>query len=329
MNNKPFQFRYVNEIVGGFVLLVVALLVVAVVVAGRAQGWFEPVQKIHLDFPPQGSLDLQVGSPVQILGATVGRVEEIEVDEDGFMSGIITVKGDFIQFVRSDSRVIVKKQFGIAGDAYIDITKGTGPELPPGAGLVASKDTDLNELLEQLLSQVREAIVPLLDSVKIAVDEYAGLAADLRSDTGALNQVLGNLEAITRKIDEGQGPAGLLVSDEATAQQLRDLMSALQKILGDVRGATVELPPMARTVNAEVQHLPGTLMMTQETLRETERLIEGIQRHWLIRKYVPQEAPPTELIPVHAVRRNAEEAQRELRPPVDATIREGEAPAEP
>lgn len=305
MNNKPFQFRYVNEIVGGFVLLVVALLVAAVVVAGRAQGWFKPVYKIHIDFPAQGSLDLQVGSTVQILGATVGKVEMIHVDDAGFMSGEVSVSADFRQFVRADSRAIVKKKFGIAGDAFIEITKGTGEELPEGAGLVVTKDTDLNELLEELLGNLRDAVLPLLASVKQAADEYAGLAADLRAEHGALQQLLANLASITRNIEEGKGPAGLLVSDEATAQKIEALIDQVQAIMTDIKGATVELPPMARTVNTEVQTIPGTVLMTQETLRETERLIEALQRHWLLRKYVTPEGRPTELIPVHDIRRAA------------------------
>lgn len=309
MNNKPFQFRYVNEIVGGFVLLVVALLVAAVILAGRAQGWFKPVYEIHIDFPSQGSLDLQVGSAVQILGATVGKIEMINVDDAGFMNGKVSVSSDFRQFVRTDSRAIAKKKFGIAGDAFIEITKGTGPEIPEGAGLVVTKDTDLNELLTDLLRQVREAVLPLLESVKLAADEYAGLAADLRAEDGALQQLLVNLESITGNIEAGKGPAGLLVSDEATAKKIEALVDQLQAIMADIKGATVELPPMARTVNTEVQTIPGTVMMTQETLRETERLIEAVQRHWLLRKYVTPEGRPTELIPIYDIRRPVGQAR--------------------
>ena len=37
MATKPFKFRYVNEITGVFVLLIVALLVAGIILAGRAQ----------------------------------------------------------------------------------------------------------------------------------------------------------------------------------------------------------------------------------------------------------------------------------------------------
>ncbi len=313
MSTKPFQFRYVNEIVGGFVLLVVVLLLAAVIVAGRAQGWFEPVYRIHLDFPPQGSLEVQIGTPVQILGATVGRVEEIDVDEDGFMTGLMTVKGDFYQFVRTDSQAIVKKKFGIAGDAFIEITKGSGPALPTGAGLVAIKDSDLNELLEQLLSQVRDATLPLLESVKKAADEYAGLAAELRSPEGALLRVMANVEAITRKIEQGEGPAGRLLGDPALADEIQGIVNQVAQILADVKAATVNLPPMADTVNREVQDLPGTVWQTQQAIREAERLITGVQQHWLIRKHIPQ-AELTPLIPAYDIPRGTGQAGKEQTP---------------
>jgi hypothetical protein len=50
----------------------------------------------------------------------------------------------------------------------------------------------------------------------------------------------------------------------------------------------------------EVHDVPGIVLQTRDTMRETERLITAIQRHWLLRKYVEQ-AQPTTLIPSSAV----------------------------
>jgi phospholipid/cholesterol/gamma-HCH transport system substrate-binding protein len=307
MKNKPFQFRYVNEIVGGFVLLVVALLAMAIVVAGRAQGWFETIHRIHVDFPSEGSLDLQIGSPVLILGTTVGKVELIEVDELGFMTGVITVKDDFYQFVRTDSLAIVKKKFGIAGDAFIEITKGSGSPLD-GAGLAPFKDTDLNELLQDLVTQLREAIMPLMDSVKTTVDEYGALAAGLSDPESPLQQMLANLKEITASIQRGEGSVGKLLSEDETIEALNDAVKQatvaieqLQAVIEDVKASTAQLPDMTRKVGDELDSLPGTLLMTQEAIREAERLIEGVQQHWLLRGSMPPRQQPTELIPLYDI----------------------------
>ena len=79
---KPFKFRYVNEIVGTFVLLIVVVLIVTVLLAGHAQEWFTPEYRYRLNFPEEGSLGIQAGSPVEILGTTVGKVRRVLVRDD-------------------------------------------------------------------------------------------------------------------------------------------------------------------------------------------------------------------------------------------------------
>lgn len=325
---KPFKFRYVNEIVGGFVLLTVALLVVGVLLVGHYQEWFTPAYRVHLIFPAEGSLDLRKGSEVKILGAVVGRVEGIHIEADDSMSGEMTIKGDAFRFVRTDSKVIVKKAFAAFGDAYIEIIKGKGPRLSDGGSLAVTKDTEIFEIAQQLLNQVREAIIPLLGQIRLTAEEYGALASDLRSPEGSIMKFAGNLEQISANLKSGEGPlmkiladlqvissglkngegtAGKLLRDPATADEvnriLRDLgkqvgdsITQVQKILDDVKRTTAQLPPMAAKVGREADDLPGLVLQVQQTLRESERLIDGIQRHWLLREYVPQPRP-TELIP--------------------------------
>ncbi|MGA1530569.1 MAG: hypothetical protein ACO398_07460, partial [Kiritimatiellia bacterium] len=231
----------------------------------------------------------------------------IEVDELGFMTGVITVKDDFYQFVRTDSLAIVKKKFGIAGDAFIEITKGSGSPLD-AAGLAPFKDTDLNELLQDLVTQLREAIMPLMDSVKTTVDEYGALAAGLSDPESPLQQMLANLKEITASIQRGEGSVGKLLSEDETIEALNDAVKQatvaieqLQAVIEDVKASTAQLPDMTRKVGDELDSLPGTLLMTQEAIREAERLIEGVQQHWLLRGSMPPRQQPTELIPLYDI----------------------------
>ncbi len=294
--NKPFKFRYVNELAGTFVLVAVAALLAGIILAGRAQGWFEPVHTVRLQFPAEGSLGLQPGAEVQILGTTVGQLRRIDVEDDGLMAGELVIKGDFFQFVRADSRAVVKKKFGIAGDAFVEITQGTGAALPEDAELQATKDTELIEIAQNILKQIEEATVP-------AIREYTALAADLRNAEGPLMKLLSNLESLSGGLQRGEGSVGQLLRDPKAAQEVEsilckvnDALAQVNKVLADVKAATVQLPPMAARVGDEVEDLPGLVAQTQVTLREAERLVEGIQQHWLIRKHVPP-LPGTEMVP--------------------------------
>lgn len=287
--SKPFKFRYVNEIVGSFVLLVVAALITGIILIGHAQDWFEPEYEIRLDFPEEGSLGLQRGSEVQVLGATVGRVGKIRVDENGAMRTTLKIKGEFIQFVRTDSRAVVKKKFGVAGDAFVDITQGRGEKFGDEPVMTAVKDTELTEIAQDILKQIQDAILPLLDG-------YTQLATDLRDPEGSLMKLLANLEEISRGLAQGEGSAGQFLRDPKASEEVDRILAQVREILADLKETTAHLPPMAATVGREVDALPGTVVQTQETLRESERLIEGIQQHWLIRKYVPSAQLP-EMIP--------------------------------
>jgi phospholipid/cholesterol/gamma-HCH transport system substrate-binding protein len=306
---KPFKFRYVNEIAGAFVLLTVALLVAAILLAGHAQEWFTPVRRIHVDFPLEGSLGIQKGAEVQILGYTVGKVERVTVEEDGRMTGFITVKGDFIRFVRIDSRAVVKRMFGVAGAAYIEITEGQGELLPEDFNLECVKDQELLEMAEQMVNQIKDAVVPALEQVQKAVVEYTALAADLRSTNGPLVGLLVNLEEITRGLKQGEGTAGQLLRDPALADEITGILQKVnaaltdvKKILRDVEATTAQLPPMADKIGGEVDDMPGLVDQTQETIREAERLIEGIQKHWLLRSNIPQPAPTKLIAPAEVIR---------------------------
>jgi phospholipid/cholesterol/gamma-HCH transport system substrate-binding protein len=297
---KPFKFRYVNEIVGGFVIVVLILLIVGVVVAGHAQRWLEPVHKVNIVFPPEGSLDLQKGSEVYILGTRVGAVEQITVAADGGMASQISVRGQFIRFVRADSQAIVRKKFGIAGDAYIEITKGIGAELPKSQPLICLKDVEIMETIQNLAQQFQDATLPAIEQLRKAVEEYTNLAADLRRPEGNLQQLLTHLSKIAEGLEKGQGMAGQVLRDPSMAEQLRDIMAKIESSLADVKKMTSDLEESAKIVKGEMQDVPGVVLQTRQAMEETEKLITAIQKMWLVRGHVEQPESST-LIPPEEV----------------------------
>jgi len=310
---EKFKFRYVNEIVGSFVLLIVALLLAGIFLAGHAQQWFVPVHRFTLAFPPEGSFGLKNGAEVIILGTTVGKIDRITVNEDGLMSGRISIKGDFIRFIRDDSKALVKNKFVVAGDTYVEITKGKGPQLPPGSTLEAVKDTEITEMIQGVLEEIKEVTLPTIEQGRMALEEYTKLAADLRDPEGNLQQLIARLARIAGGLEKGEGMAGALMKDPTLADELQSIITRvsnsfdqLAEILDNVTEATKKLPKMTDAVSGELEDASGFVLQTRDTLRETQRLIEAIQRHWLIRSYV-RKGEPSELIPATEVSSGREE----------------------
>src|SRR6185436_19832391 len=100
---ERFQFRRVNEITGTFVLIVVALLIIAVVWTGRSQRWFKSNVTVRIALPEAGAAGIRQGSEVYFLGTLVGSVTEVAVDEKGRMEARAKIRHDFFRFVRADS----------------------------------------------------------------------------------------------------------------------------------------------------------------------------------------------------------------------------------
>ena len=297
---KPLKFRYVNEIAGGFVILVVAMLIVGVVVAGHAQRWFESVHEVSIVFPPEGSLDLQKGSEVYILGTRVGAVEEITVADDGSMAGKISIRGKFMRFVRADSQAIVRKKFAVAGDAYIEVTKGTGAELPGDQSLICLKDVEIMETIQNLVQQFRDATLPAIEQMRKAVEEYTNLAVDLRKPEGNLQQLLTHLNKITEGLEKGEGMVGQVLRDPAMAERLQGIMASIEASLADVKKIMGDLEESADIAKGEMQDMPGVVLQTRQTMQETEKLITAVQKSWLLRSNIEQPAATT-LIPTTEV----------------------------
>lgn len=323
MANTPFKFRYVNEIVGTFVILVVALLVAGMVLVGRAQKWFAPQRELHVAFPAEGTLGLQKGSEIFILGARAGLVHEITVGDDGRMLGLLRIDHEYGRFIRTDTTAVVKKKFGVAGDAYIDIMTGTGEPLPldPAPVLPIKKDTELLEIVQMVVEQVQSAVLPALEEMQNTLAEYRGLAEDLRKPEGNLQQALAKLGATIEEVQKtvaglnrGEGTAGKVLRDTALHDetrkileqvnqllaQVRDTMKRVDAIADDIKRTTAPLPDVAGTVQGEMKDVPGLVRQTQGTLREAEMTLDAAQRHWLLRRYATRERP-LDAIPVNAV----------------------------
>ena len=305
-----FKFRNVNLLAGVFVLAALLLLGAGILVAGRSQKWFQPSVRVQVRFPSEGTFGVEQGAKVVILGARAGAVERIVVDDAGSMVGVLKLDAAYARFIRHDTHALVKKTLGVAGDSFIDILVGTGApveveRLEKPHEIPIEKDTELLELAQNAIDQIREAVLPGLREMERTLAEYRGLAEDLRSAQGPLNStteqlksMLGEVQKTIEGLNRGEGTAGMALKDPAAydqvlalLKQLNTITERISSISADVQAATARLPAMSEQVEGEMRDLPGAVLQTQGTLREAERTLQGLQRHWLLRRYVDEAAP--------------------------------------
>jgi phospholipid/cholesterol/gamma-HCH transport system substrate-binding protein len=257
---------------------------------------------------------------VYFLGTLVGTVSDVIVAATGRMEARTSIRSDFFRFMREDSSAVVRKKFGIAGDAYFDITRGEGPPLPKKNASIVCKE--LPSTMETAIEEVRGAVLPVLEKLSAGVDTWTTLGEKLSAGADAwtklgtnlgesrqqLNGLVARVDGLVAGVEQGKGTAGKLLTDPAVADDLKTFldkgnvsMDQLQAILKDVQVVGTHLSAVSEALASEAKDLPGLVLQTQQTLYELERLIEGIEKVWPIRSHIERRQPNTRIPPSEVV----------------------------
>ena len=286
---RPFKFRYVNEIVGTFVLLILGITIAGILSAGRIQGWFGERRTYHIVLPYDTPTGLRKGSEVYIFSTVVGSVRAVHVSAEGEITAEVRVRGDLLRFVREDSVAIIRKKFGVAGDAFVEITKGHGRRRAGAEEIHATLDEDVTALMLSTIREVSEAAKLTMFQVNRLLAEYTSLARSLEDPVAEFELLLRSMNSIASDLELGKGSAGkflkdTLVYDEAGRlfRDARTMMGSVEEIMADAREVSQELPAIAR-------EFPYILRQVETILSELQTLLEGVQKHWLIRRYIDGE----------------------------------------
>ena len=293
-----FKFKRVNEITGTFVLIVVAVLIAVVMWAGHSQRWFKSRVTLRIMLPEAGAAGIRQGSEVYFLGTLVGSVSDVIVDPTGRMEAEANIRRDFFRFVRADSSAVVKMKFGVAGDSFFEITRGEGQPLPEkNASIVCNEQ--FQSALESAIEEIRRETVAVLKKTSTGLDTWTTLGTNLITTQERLEQLIAGIE-------QGKGTAGRLITDPALADEAQNLLARANEVMRELQGmvtnlnvvvkyvqnGTARLPEITDAVADEAKDLPGLVRQTQTSMRELERLVDAMQRTWLLRKYVNHTNPP-------------------------------------
>jgi phospholipid/cholesterol/gamma-HCH transport system substrate-binding protein len=164
------------------------------------------------------------GSPVWLGGVEVGNVKSVKfvnIDERRRIKVEFVVTRSVWEFITMDSKIKLGT-IGLLGDKYVEVIPGSKDQLvvEPGAVLGVIEEGGIASVTEK---------VP--------------------SITGSLDSVLTNLKDVSRKLSEGKGTAGKMLSDStlydnfvAALDRTTELMTEIrknQKTIMDKLGSTL------------------------------------------------------------------------------------------
>ena len=142
----------------------------------------------------------------------------------------VKVRGDFERFVRADSTATIKKVFGVAGDSFIEITRGTGEPLPAQNAPIPCQSTEeLRRRMEKTLTELREELLPVVKKAGTTLDVWAGAGQGFEANAGAVDQLVSRLDGLAAGVEQGKGTAGKLLTDTALVDDGAGLLATANR----------------------------------------------------------------------------------------------------
>ncbi len=299
--SRGHKLRYVNQLVGVFVILVVSVLFATLLVVAWGQEWFVPSHDL-LAYLAEEELDgMQVNTPVQILGERVGKVREIRyVDEparieqlrsrfpdDGqpkrqFLEIQLQISDRSIDKVRADSRIHIRRRLAGVGDVYLEILRGSAHRGPASEstifGIYPEKSAqDEIRSMTGLMAEVQRDFATMRESWVASAKTFERSSTDFMQTSDRVREVARSLLEVTPQLPQLADDVLRTSRDlKATSEQFRQTASdigqsnrQLQNVLADAE----EVSPRWLPITQQTERLLTTSQAIADRLRdETEEL---------------------------------------------------------
>ena len=273
------KFRYTNETVGLFVLITLLIFVAGLIYSGQVRKWFNPGETLKVVLPDEGLFGLAQGSAVEILGTKAGEIKDIVINPDQKIHAIARIDSDMAVFVRSDSKATIRKTFGIAGDAYLEITRGSGELLDWEYAVITVKsDRKTSDTLAELIEELRAKVLPVVDDAHKAILMLTAVAKELQDPDKGVQQLLANLNSISDRIDRGEGAIGRLLTEDKLVRDLEALVARMSLIFDDLKKTIQNVSEFSKEFDVETGDIPEITRNLKRTLASMEMVMKDLSQ---------------------------------------------------
>lgn len=312
------EYSAMEKMVGAFILLTLFTFLFTVAMVGRGKNWFRKHVGYHTMF--KEGYNLSAGSRVKLFGTDVGQVTEVSLTEDNRVRVAVRILANYASRIRTDSSAIVESPTFI-GSEYIAITPGskTSPPLLPGGEIPSKEKKSFADYLEEYEF---ETMVKRLSEI---LEDLARITAQLGDREGPLMETLHNVQRLTGTVEQGRGSLGRIIRGDELYLKIMEELDALSKILASAQetaaqgvaigtnvrqlserlaAASERAPEVAVQVQEVVSRMvrvtlllertmkdvPEISQQAREGMREVNRILDSVQKNFLIRSNLP--VPP-------------------------------------
>jgi phospholipid/cholesterol/gamma-HCH transport system substrate-binding protein len=250
------------------------------------------------------------GAKVLVNGVQVGTVEDVRLTPEARVVLELVLKQRYSDLIRRNSVAYFKRDRNVVSDRVLNIEKGdpTAPVLRPGDTLSLGPPQDIETALGSLANltvQFRATLTRVDSLLKMVTDTNTTIGAVLVKDdlyrrtlatVNALNRTIGTSDRTMARLEklsivaEDRIPR-ILSSADTLGRQLRHTATTADS-LGT---AGLQLVHSAQDL---ADHAQGIARDGDVLVGKGNRLLQGIERSWLLGGFMAPGDPPDKRVPL-------------------------------
>ncbi|MES2140715.1 MAG: MlaD family protein [Bacteroidota bacterium] len=236
-----------NIRLGVFVLVGAILLIIALYVVGNKRNLFGKTFSISAKFYNVNGL--MKGNNVRFAGIDVGTVDHVEIVNDSSVNVIMIIEKDLQKFIKKNALASVGTD-GLMGNKLVNINvvDELAPVIEDGDELRTLRSIETDEMT-RTLNVTNENIKVISANVRNITDKLSSknslltilmdtvVAGNIKTAIINIKEVGGqavavtkNFEQITKKIRDGKGTIGALITDSSLFLNINHVVNQLQKV---------------------------------------------------------------------------------------------------
>jgi len=207
--------------VGLFVILMSFLIIASVAYLAYSKGFF--TKEYIYTLSSKSGEDLTEGVPVVFSGFKIGKVEELELNDEGILLIKIRIPEQHVKWIRSDSKFSLYKP--LIGSARLIVTTDNLNSPPLSLKAIPEMTTvsDINDTIKR--------VQPTLDKLDKAVANIESITANFADPQGDVNKILRHSERLTENLAKKDTLLEMAVGSKESVKSVNESLKKVRDIL--------------------------------------------------------------------------------------------------
>ncbi|MDR2073628.1 MAG: MlaD family protein [Spirochaetaceae bacterium] len=282
-----FKMRFVDQIVGIFIIIAILALIFVVLMLGKTQRWFSRTYS-YKTFAASAS-GLNQNMPVTLKGIPIGNVKSFRLTPENQVEVIFSIHDEYRDRAKLGSLIeILVSPIGL-GSQFI-FYPGLGETIMDEGALVPMHNSAEGR---EYLTQGLAYIPPHEDSIAVLVGNAQAVLNNLQQTTAminaafagddltALGQSINNIKEITEDLSSPRGISKLLSGEGAAISSLESSFVSLAQTLDHIEQTTRYIP-------REMPQILNLLSKARTALQNAEDVLISLKNNPILRGGIPE-----------------------------------------